>query len=278
MDIYRQYYRPEVKCEQDPFFVTENGFKMESSGITSSLQSIWRKAGFKSNIGTTIIRKILVTETHSNNSKLKFDVAQHMKHSSITAEKSYLLSRQAEQSAETSKAISTMLMGGPLEDIIGIDNNNINIASSSTCATDSDIATSSTCATDCASTPEEDNADGAAATDLEMMVDPQQSSVFPLDELLAKKSPKQKAAGRYAFNEEERVEIKRIFSHLIAKETIPPLPTIRAILALPEYRNSLIANADPTKLRSSIHGIINKNAREKGKSASKTTSKKRKNK
>lgn len=81
-----------------------------------------------------------------------------------------------------------------------------------------------------------------------------------LNEILANTEPKS-SAGRPAFDDDERNEVKRIFSHIIAKGEIPPLKIISAILTLPEFKDSIIANARPIQLRSCIQGIINKNKR-----------------
>ena len=84
MTIFVQELRskvPGVGVEKNqPVFPSFNGTKMESSQINKALKSVWKKAGIKGSIHSTLLRKGAVTACRNNHKEMASNLAELMAH------------------------------------------------------------------------------------------------------------------------------------------------------------------------------------------------------
>ncbi|KAL7638001.1 UNVERIFIED_CONTAM: hypothetical protein RMT77_011614 [Armadillidium vulgare] len=98
-------------------FVTWNGTSINSDGLYKGIMSIWKEAGLKTKLSTTLIRKIVTTRVHAKeDNQTKDNLARHLCHRQSTAEKSYKNRTASFQSVTSSQMIYKTLYGKEMVD------------------------------------------------------------------------------------------------------------------------------------------------------------------
>ena len=286
---YKDFYRPTVfvtKRERElgmgrPLFVTSQGYRMSSSGINHGFQQVWKKLGLKSDISNSLIRKTVVDDVHRNKRKLMVGVAEHMCHSVKTAEKSYMLEAQAEQSIEASQNIHEIFAENHDQ---GSDNDNMTeditpsrpkrkrLTQKKRLISESDPDSSSD------STPEkksrckrkrlisESDPDSSSDSSPEkksrcvsMEVTPSSKKRLISEPDSPDSSPEiKKKRGRRVYNTPERDYVAILFKKAIDKEEAPKLEEIRRKTKSETVKEKLNGKVDPVKLRGCIQNLINR--------------------
>ena len=109
---YFLYIRPIFKFSNHSsktFFLAPNGSPHNTSQMRLYMQTLWRRAGFTSQVGPTLFRKATVTETHLKAHEKKKELAAKMNHSETTASKNYFLCDKAMAGRKVSAVLRSIL-------------------------------------------------------------------------------------------------------------------------------------------------------------------------
>ena len=91
------------------FFLAPNGSSLNTSQMRLYMQTLWRRAGFTSQVGPTLFRKASVTETQLKAPEKKKELAAKMNHSEATASKNYFLCDKAMAGRNLSAVLRSIL-------------------------------------------------------------------------------------------------------------------------------------------------------------------------
>ena len=96
----------------DPVFPSWSGKKMDSSMVTTQLNSFWKNAlniDLERSVSATLIRKMSATVVHANVPELKVKLANLMNHDVRTSEREYFFQEKKKTVVETSARLRTAL-------------------------------------------------------------------------------------------------------------------------------------------------------------------------
>lgn len=98
------------KCGQyleKHFFVSWTGKAMQSNEVNKGLKTIWREAGLRSNIGSSLIRRTVTTNTYQNEDTEGCDLIARLHcHNPNTAQMHYRASMSFEETMEASTRVA----------------------------------------------------------------------------------------------------------------------------------------------------------------------------
>lgn len=101
-----------LSCDVNPVFPSWSGRRMDSSMVTTQLNTFWKNAlgiDLERRICATLIRKMSTTVVHGNEPDLKLNLANLMNHDVRTAEREYFLQEKKKTVADTSARLRTAL-------------------------------------------------------------------------------------------------------------------------------------------------------------------------
>lgn len=104
--VYREKFWSQVVSahkNQPKLFLSWNGLPMTSGQITRCLQSVWHRAGLKSEITFNFLRKSAVSIMHDAHPQMSAKLADLMCHRQTTAEKCYRIVERERNSVLASK-------------------------------------------------------------------------------------------------------------------------------------------------------------------------------
>jgi hypothetical protein len=116
LSIFVSDIRPSVlqtSVQEGNIFLSCRGEAMTSGQITKAMQSVWAKAGLKSSITCTLVRKTAVSAVHKHVPDSRANLADLMSHRLETATKSYRLADKNETTVSASRTLVKIMHGLP---------------------------------------------------------------------------------------------------------------------------------------------------------------------
>ena len=250
----RPYILQDKHCMDSPetFFLTWNGKELNSDDIHRGITSLWKKCGLKSKIGSTIIRKTITSEIHTDNDPTTIaNIAGLQSHLPSTAEKWYRNQQKIGNMVEASAATFKVLTKQSKSDSKIIDG---------------DLEETIRCEED--STPNFDNSfsDNDHEMIEELPENPVNSPTHDNRQILIEKwkhllPPKSHTRGRITFSHTERFKIFSSYIDYIDDDILPSLKQIRIRINEEECLSFLRGNKYKnccSKLKGCLLNFLNK--------------------